>query len=403
MNFVFISPQFPETYWQWCARLRDCGASVYGIGDEPKDELPEEVLDSLDEYFYVTSLEDYDQVFRAVAYFSWKHGHMDWIESMNEHWLALDARLRDDFHVTTGASAEQMAIWQSKARMKELYAKGNIPTARQVRLGPLGDIRRAVDEWGGYPIFAKPEVGVGSAGGRKLHNEGELRALMDQLWYRHAEPYVLEEFVPASGIVAYDAILDSHGNPLFENQEEFPPSMSDIATNGLDLTYYSRPDVDPRLADLGRRTAKAFGLVSRFVHMEFFRLAEDREGLGARGDYVGLEVNCRPAGGYTPDMMNFAHSTDVYRIWADMVCFDERRGAPDGQGWWCVYAGRRNGHSYAHTREDILDTWSGELEMERDVAPALSNDMGDHLYVARVDSPERMQAFANYVHEGASS
>ena len=45
----------------------------------------------------------------------------------------------------------------------------------------------------------------------------------------------------------------------------------------------------------------------------------------------------RPPGGYTPDMMNFAHSTDVYQIWADMVAFDE---ACKGQGeqYFCAYA-----------------------------------------------------------------
>ena len=85
MNFIFISPQFPETYWLWCDRLRSCGASVYGIGDTPSEAISDELLRSLDEYVHVDSLENYDQVFRTVAYLSWRHGHMDWIESMNEH------------------------------------------------------------------------------------------------------------------------------------------------------------------------------------------------------------------------------------------------------------------------------------------------------------------------------
>ena len=29
MNFVFISPQFPHTYWQFCDRLRRNGIEVY--------------------------------------------------------------------------------------------------------------------------------------------------------------------------------------------------------------------------------------------------------------------------------------------------------------------------------------------------------------------------------------
>ena len=102
MNFVFVSPQFPSVYWRFCAALRRDGACVLGIGDTPYDQLAQEVKDSLDEYYWVSSLEDYDQVFRAVAFFSFKYGKIDWIESNNEHWLAQDARLREDFNVLTG-------------------------------------------------------------------------------------------------------------------------------------------------------------------------------------------------------------------------------------------------------------------------------------------------------------
>ena len=35
MNVIFISPQFPETYWQFCAGLKRNGATVLGIGDTP--------------------------------------------------------------------------------------------------------------------------------------------------------------------------------------------------------------------------------------------------------------------------------------------------------------------------------------------------------------------------------
>ena len=35
MNFVFISPHFPHTYWSFCDRLRLGGVNVLGIGDAP--------------------------------------------------------------------------------------------------------------------------------------------------------------------------------------------------------------------------------------------------------------------------------------------------------------------------------------------------------------------------------
>ena len=39
MNFVFISPNFPRTYWNFADRLRQNGANVLGIGDASYDEL----------------------------------------------------------------------------------------------------------------------------------------------------------------------------------------------------------------------------------------------------------------------------------------------------------------------------------------------------------------------------
>ena len=33
MNFIFISPKLPHTYWQFCDRLKRNGINVLGIGD----------------------------------------------------------------------------------------------------------------------------------------------------------------------------------------------------------------------------------------------------------------------------------------------------------------------------------------------------------------------------------
>ena len=47
MNFVFISPQFPQSYWNFCDRLKARGVNVLGIGDTPYDELSKELRHSL--------------------------------------------------------------------------------------------------------------------------------------------------------------------------------------------------------------------------------------------------------------------------------------------------------------------------------------------------------------------
>ena len=395
MNFVFVSPQFPSVYWRFCAALRRDGARVLGIGDTPYDQLAQEVKDSLDEYYWVSSLEDYDQVFRAVAFFSFKYGKIDWIESNNEHWLAQDARLREDFNVLTGPRPSLLARWQSKAEQKPLYAAAGVPTARQARLTSFDETRWLIGEMGHFPVFAKPEFGVGSGGARLLTCDDDLRELLAD----HGDvPYVVEQYVEGD-ICSYDAILDSRGEPLFENQEEFPPSMAEVARLGLDMSYRSCPEVDPELARLGRAVTRAFGLARRFVHLEFFRLAHDRPGLGAAGDYVGLEVNVRPPGGTTPEMMDYAHAVDVYQVWADMICFDERRAEAHGTDAFCVYASRRDAHSYAHAHDEVLGRFGDAVVAHGRVPDALSDDMGNYQYTARFETRAEADEFVAYVHE----
>ncbi|MCR5244872.1 MAG: hypothetical protein K6C31_00950, partial [Bacteroidales bacterium] len=68
MNLIFVSPNFPQTYWNFCERLHADGVTVLGIGDAPYDSLLPELKRSLSDYYKVDSLSDYDQVFRAVAF-----------------------------------------------------------------------------------------------------------------------------------------------------------------------------------------------------------------------------------------------------------------------------------------------------------------------------------------------
>ena len=76
-NFVFISPNFPTNYWQFCRELKKNGMNVLGIGDQPYNELSEDLKESLNEYYKVSNLENYDEVYRGVAFLIFKHGQIE--------------------------------------------------------------------------------------------------------------------------------------------------------------------------------------------------------------------------------------------------------------------------------------------------------------------------------------
>lgn len=62
MNFIFVSPHFPKTYWNFCDRLHRNGVNVLGIGDAPFDEIPWELKQCLTEYYRVNDLGNYDEM-----------------------------------------------------------------------------------------------------------------------------------------------------------------------------------------------------------------------------------------------------------------------------------------------------------------------------------------------------
>mgnify|MGYP000376261976 FL=1 len=397
MNFIFVSPHFPKTYWNFCDRLHRNGVNVLGIGDAPFDEIPWELKQCLTEYYRVNDLGNYDEMLRAVAYFTFHYGKIDWIESNNEYWLEMDAQLRTDFNINTGAKNDFIERIKYKSKMKESYIAAGVPVARYHIVSTLAEARAFIKEVG-YPVIVKPDNGCGAEATYKLRNFTELKEF-------YAEPhnvrYIMEEYINGT-IVSFDGVADSHCVPLFYTSNVFPTPLLDIVSQNGDLSYWTQKSVPAALKDVGFRTIKAFGAKSRFFHCEFFRLNEDKPGLGKKGDYVALEVNMRPAGGYTPDMINYANSVDCYQIWADMVCYDELRHEKlDLPHHYCIYAGRRDCHTYKHSHEEILARYGRQMKMCDRVPDVLSLDMGNQMYVATLDTATERDAFVRYVQEQA--
>ena len=394
MNFIFISPHFPRTYFNFCDRLKKNGVNVLGIGDCPYDALDYNVKASLNEYYYLPNMLDYNEMYKAVAYFASKYGRIDWIESNNEFWLETDANLRTDFNVNSGIKNDNIKYFKSKAEMKTCYKKAGVPTARCHKVKGYKDTKEFIDKVS-FPVILKPESGVGASDTFKIEDDKELEEFFK---IKPDEAYVCEEFITGD-IVSYDAISNSKAEPLFESMTEFPPSIADIVNKDLDLSYYVRKDVDPKLREYGRSVIKAFGAKSRFVHLEFFRLTKDIEGIGKKGDYAGLEVNMRPAGGYTPDMMNFAHSIDVYKIWADMVTIDSRVLPESKDEYYCVYASRKDNKKYVHTHDEILDKYNGKIVMCERMPDALAAAMGNQNYTVKLETKKEVSEFIKFVQE----
>ena len=276
--------------------------------------------------------------------------------------------------------------------MKEYYAKAGVPTARLHKVTTIDAAREFIGQVG-YPVIVKPDIGVGANDTYKLNNDDELQGFFAN--YPQV-PYVMEEFIQGK-IFSYDAILDNQSEPLMESCTEWPPSIMNIVTDQLDLAYFVRADVPEALRKAGRATVHAFGVKSRFVHLEFFQLDNDKPGLGKAGDFVGLEVNMRPAGGYTPDMMDYAHSMDVYQIWADMVTSNVRLQPHSNEDYFCVYAGRRDQFNYVHSDDEVINKYGGAIVMAERMPEMMVPQMGNQCYTVKLRTEDEVHEFIDFV------
>ena len=387
-NFIFISPNFPTNYWLFCRELKKNGINVLGIGDQPYDELSEGLKDSLAEYYKVSNLENDDEVYRAVAFLTYKHGRIHWLESNNEYWLERDARLRTDFNITSGFQEKDIPRIKYKSQMKKYYQEAGIPTARYHMVDTLEECLDFAHKVG-YPVVAKPDNGVGASHTFRISDDSQMESFFAEKW--PDTPYIMEEYINGE-VNSYDAIIDSQGNPLFETGNVTPWSLMDVVNNADNSIYYILDQLPEDTKRAGRATVKSFGVRSRFVHFEFFRLTQDQEGMGKKGDVVALEVNMRPCGGFTPDMINFAHDTNVYKIWADMIAFD-RSEEPVGEHKFGACAGRRDGKDFVMSHEAVMEKYGACMKMAERLPDVLSGAMGNQMYIATFPTREEMDGF----------
>lgn len=393
MNVIFISPHFPEHFYNFCDRLKRLGVNVLGIGDCPYDSIGDNCRNSLTEYYYLPSLEDYDAVYRAVAFFSFKYGKIDFIDSQNEYWLELEARLRTDYNINTGFQTADMEQVKYKSKMKAGYEQAQVKTARYHLVDTLEGCRKFIADVG-YPVVVKPDNGVGASDTWKLTNEDALLAF----WRAKTDkPYIMEEFIPGH-VETFDGITDGDGNILFcAGQVMAKNPMEMLHGSGENISYTQNVQAT-ELYEIGQRVVRAFHTRYRFFHFEFFRLDEDREGLGKKGDILGLEVNMRAPGGYIPDKMDYAYNVDVYQIWAESLVFNENRSFPDYRfQYYVTHVGRSSRVAYLHSPEEIRARYGGSIVLEKEPPKSINGTMGSHVFMLRAKSVEELREQSAFI------
>ena len=385
MNYLLVSPNFPISQEFFAKELKEKGINVLGVGSESYDALSQTLKDNLAEYFRVNDLEDYEEVFRAVAFLTYKHGKIDRIESNNEYWLELDARLREDFNVY-GVKPKQLEFTKYKSKMKTMFKEAGVRVAKGYAANNKEELNGILKKLE-LPLIAKPDNGVGSANTYKLLTQRDVEEFINE--WNEKVSYFFEEFVENGVLCTYDGLINQHGDIVFETSFIYTQPTLNLVNNGLDYANIIEPNIDPKLKELGQRIVYKFGMRERFFHIEFFRLPD--------GEYIALEYNNRIAGGTCIDLYNYSYNISLYEIYADVVLDKKIKDIVTNK--YTLSLSRRNRYQYKNSLEDIRAKYSYSIRMITTVPEVFSAAMGNTIIIISVENKEQITEVMNYVHE----
>ena len=349
MNFLFISPGHPVNFYKYCTELKNLNCNVFGIGDRQTRELSPELCSALTEYVHVDSLGNYEDVLNSAKYLIRKYGLMSGLESNNEYWLELDARLRRDLDIE-GALPDQIEYYIHKSKMKEKFTSAGAAVSPYVVTRLYSEAEAFANKYH-YPIFAKPDRGIGA---RSVSKISDANVLHDFFSRQINEDFIFEVYLDGN-LYSYDGLTDKNGNIIFDAAHYFETPIDKLKNTGSECIYHTMDVIPEKLQIAGSSSVRAFGLKGRFFHIEFFELTRNIKDVGNVGDFVALEANMRSSGGLTMEMINAAKNINVFELWAKCMLNFEVPPITSSSNLFCTNVGRHSWKQYKYGVEKIIE------------------------------------------------
>ena len=382
-NVIYLSPNFPTNFCHFSSALKKAGARVLGIGDEPYHQLNSKLKKSLTEYYKVTNMHNYDELVRACGYFTHKYGKVDRLDSLNEYWLDTEAKLRDDFNIC-GLRVKDMKNIKCKSAMKDVYKKVGLRVAKGKIVKTVKEAKEFVKDVG-YPVVAKPDSGVGAINTYKINNDKELKEAFLEI--PETASYIMEEFITGD-IYSFDGLANGNSEAMYCTCHVFSQGIMETVNDDMHINYYSLVDIPKELAEAGKKCLKAFNVKERFFHLEFFYTP--------KGEFIPLEVNIRPPGGFSIDMMNYGSNIDLFQSWAELI-INNKTDLEYKRNYHVLYAGRKNDLKYRYSHKDILNKFGDKIILHQELAEAFRNALGDYCYITKSENFTEIKEMIKFI------
>jgi hypothetical protein len=326
MHVIFVAPHFPSNQRHFVRALRDVGAVVTGIGEPAHHHLDDDLKSMLNGgWEQVGNVCDKGMLYNAVRKIQQRGPWVDRLETVVEAHMLAAAEVREATKIP-GLPAKTVLLCRDKFRMKQHLLERGFPCAAQAEVHHGDDARRFAHT-NGYPFILKPRDGAGASGTVKVTDGPSLERAIAQRNLDQGDAFwTAEDFIDGhegfydtitiGGKVVFEAISHYYPRVLTAMRNRFPNPYL-VTTNRLDAPGYTE------LRRLGRGAIQALGIGTAATHMEWFS--------GQKG-LVFNEIGARPPGVNVFDLHGHANRFDIYRAWAEAICFGKIQTLPKHRG-----------------------------------------------------------------------
>ncbi len=310
MHVIFVEPCFPRNQAEFVRALAEVGATVTGIGEAPRDALPDRVKRSLHAYEQVGSVCHEEEMLATVRRIQGR-GWVDRLEATVEAHILPVARVREACKIP-GTSVRTAFLCRDKPAMKEALREAGVSCAQSAGVSSPEETR-AFAQRVGYPIILKPRSSAGAAGTYRVDNDAELETAIRACGIDRGASTAAEEFI--EGHEAFYDTLTIDGRITHQFISHYYPGVLEAMRTRWISPYFlttNRVDADSydEVRAMGKKVIEVLGIETSATHMEWF--------FGSKGLKFS-EIGCRPPGVGAWDLYSAANDMDIFREWASAI------------------------------------------------------------------------------------
>lgn len=318
---VFVAPFYKPNVRQFVEPLAELdGVTLALLSQDSEECFPESVRSKVifQQVHDATSIE---HLTVAAHYLTDRHQKIHRLLAVNEQIQLPVARVRERLGIG-GMSPETILNFRDKARMKECFRAVGVPCARHCAAQSPEQVRAFVKEVG-YPVCVKPVDGAAAQGTVRVASPEVLEQILQASRPSPDRPLQVEEFVVGEEHSFETFSLGGHH--LWHSVTHYDPSPLSVIENPWVQWRIISPfeiggDRYDDIKQAGRTALTCLGMGTGLTHLEWFRKPD--------GSVVIGEVAARPPGAEIVTIMNRAHDMDLYKIWSELMVYEQLRDIP---------------------------------------------------------------------------